>query len=123
MNDFIPDTEYVWDIADVGNVEVRTTHHKNGGLLVYPYDGSEEKNIVSKRRLEDFRCFVLIVGTAPSFRVIGYMFGGDARNYRVVSLSKGKEPAHRVPQSGLSTDWDYVISEAYSESTRASDLR
>lgn len=49
-----------------GGVEVRTTAHANGRLLVHPSD-------------PDDRRFVLVVAAPPTFTVCGWLFGRDAK--------------------------------------------
>ena len=65
------------------NVEVRHTTCTDGGLIIRPRDKSE-------------RLFVLVIGTAPSYRVIGWTRGDEARRdeYRW-------QDVWRVPQSRL----------------------
>ena len=65
------------------NVEVRTTRHLGGRLIVRPQD-------------IDDRPYVLVVGELPTFRVVGWAYGHEA---------KREEPradgSHWLPQSGL----------------------
>jgi hypothetical protein len=65
------------------HVEVRHTTRKNGGLIVRPKDPPG-------------RLFVLVVGTLPRYRVVGWKRCEDARcaEYRW-------NDAWKVPQSGL----------------------
>jgi hypothetical protein len=65
------------------HVEVRHTTRKNGGLIVRPKD-------------KPGRLFVLVVGTCPRYRVVGWKMVEDARRdeFRWNDVWK-------VPQSGL----------------------
>lgn len=64
-------------------VEVRHTTFKNGGLIIRSKDKPE-------------RLFILVVGTLPRYRVIGWIRGEEARR----DEHRWKD-AWKVPQSGL----------------------
>lgn len=49
-------------------VEVRWTKHAHGGLIVYPHD-------------DDDSVYVLARGRAPEFRFVGWLRGGEGKQY------------------------------------------
>ncbi len=65
------------------NVEVRHTTRENGGLIIRPRD-------------KDGRIFLLVVGTMPNYRVVGWIRSEDAKQERY-----GWEDVWKVPQSDL----------------------
>lgn len=50
-----------------GGIQVRSTVHKNGCLIVRSHDN-------------DDNIFVLVITEAPVYRIVGYMRGGDAKS-------------------------------------------
>lgn len=73
--------------GDVGLVQVRSTRRVNGSLIVHPTDPDEAT-------------FVLVVGTAPSYRVVGSILGREAKDSRWWRTDTGR-PAYFVPQEVL----------------------
>ncbi len=56
---------------DAGSVEVRWTRHKDkGGLIIYDHDA-------------DDAMFILMDGFAPTYRIIGWISGADAKLHSV----------------------------------------
>lgn len=53
--------------TDAGNAQVRWTEHRNGHLIVYEEDSEDA-------------VFVLVTGRSPTFAIIGWTYGADARN-------------------------------------------
>lgn len=75
--------------GDIGIVEVRTTHWKDGRLIVHPED-------------EDNAPFILAVGLAPKFRFAGWLFGKEAKRDEWWDDPKGEDrAAYFAPQSAL----------------------
>lgn len=73
---------------DVGTIQVRTRSKSTYDLIVRPND-------------EDDSIFVLVTGVAPSFEVVGFIRGGDAKQ-EAWSESYGDRPsAFFVPQESL----------------------
>lgn len=76
-------------VADVSAAyEVRTTDQEDGSLIIRSYD-------------DDDRFFVLVVGMIPTFRVVGFIQAGEAKQEKWVRAPHGKPPAWFVPQSAL----------------------
>lgn len=73
--------------ADVGPYHVRWTEHEGGHLVVRPHDKPDAP-------------YVLVVGVAPHYRVVGWMLGRDAKEYKDDPGGRGK-PCGWVPQSAL----------------------
>jgi len=74
--------------GDIGNLEIRTTSTKNNRLIVRNGDN-------------DNAIFVLVVGRAPTYEVVGWMRGKDAKQEKYVSAPGGRPPAYFVPRSDL----------------------
>lgn len=75
--------------ADVGkNIQVRGTHHKSGSLIVRGADN-------------DNHFYVLVVGSAPTYRICGWIRGSDAKQEKYKKAPNGRPPAYFVPQSDL----------------------
>jgi hypothetical protein len=51
---------------DAGNAQVRWTSHDGGHLIVYPEDGDDD-------------AFVFVTGRSPSMRIVGWMYGREAK--------------------------------------------
>lgn len=71
------------------HVEVRHSTRKNGGLIVRPKDKPD-------------RLFVLVVGTLPTYRVIGWMQGENARRQEHRWQEVWKVPQSRLTRFGAS---------------------
>lgn len=76
-------------LGDVGRFQARSTSERDGHLIVRPHDS-------------DADVFVLIVGSAPSFTLVGWTFGRDAKRpeFRCDPGGRGA-PCFFVPQSAL----------------------
>lgn len=70
--------------ADVGNVQVRHTHHTNGCLIIYPED-------------DDIPRYVLVTGRSPNYVIVGWMLGKDGKQNEFFK-SDARYPAWFVPQ-------------------------
>lgn len=75
-------------IGDVGKLEIRTTSKKNNRLIVRNPDN-------------DDAVFVLVVGRSPTFEVVGWMLGKEAKQQKYISAPGGRPPAYFVPRSDL----------------------
>ena len=73
---------------DVGTLQVRTALTRNRLFDCAP-------------RHKDERAFVLAVGTAPRFRIAGWMWGRDAKQQEFWKDPAGGRPAFFVPQDRL----------------------
>jgi hypothetical protein len=71
------------------NVQVRTTTHDKGRLPVRP--GHDKDSDV----------FVLVVGKIPTFRIVGWMLGKDAKKEWWIDNPNKAEPGFFVPQFKL----------------------
>lgn len=76
--------------ADLTNlVEVRTTRHFHGRLIVHPEEADDSP-------------FVLAVGQLPTFSIVGWMMGADAKSPLYWDNSpRVRHPAYFVPQADL----------------------
>lgn len=74
---------------DVGSVQIRTTSHVHGCLLVRPGEGA----------LDD--PWVLVVGEGSDYCIVGWMWGRDARRDKWLRDPAGRPPAYFVPQEAL----------------------
>lgn len=81
--------------GDVAGLEVRTTHHDRGHLLVYENDAPD-------------RIYVLVVGTGPKWVLAGFMRGARAQveKYRKAPSFKDGPKTFWVPQEALLRDFD-----------------
>lgn len=82
-----------WDFSvntfkapDVGKLQVRHTELMRGSLILRPEDRDEE-------------AFYLVVGTAPIFYIVGWMYGQDGKIDQY--LDETPPPYWKVPQSAL----------------------
>ena len=76
--------------GDVGDIEIRTTRYRDGSLLLY-------------KSSEDDRVFVLMVGSAGTYRVAGWKTGSagkQERYWREVKKGSGRM-AFMIPQAQL----------------------
>ena len=74
--------------GDVGDIQVRTRSNPDYDLIVRPEDRDEDT-------------FVLVVGTIPRFRIIGWIRGGDAKQPRFLKHHASRPRAYFVPQTEL----------------------
>jgi hypothetical protein len=73
---------------DVGATQVRTRSRHDYDLILHPSD-------------PDNRVFVLVTGTAPEFRLVGWIWGGEGKRPEFWSDPARGRPAFFVPQSAL----------------------
>jgi hypothetical protein len=73
--------------GDVADVQVRSTPRSDGSLIVH------------RRDLDDAR-FYLVVTALPSYRIVGWLLGRDAKQERYWRTNVA-HPAYFVPQSEL----------------------
>jgi hypothetical protein len=93
---FAKATGRFWDFSvntfqtqgDVGGIEVRTLSQDHYDLLIRPSDN-------------DLRKFVLVVGKGPTFRVVGWAFGAEAKHEKWLLERGGRVAAYWMPQSEL----------------------
>lgn len=74
--------------GDVGFLQVRTRSDRSWDLIVRDGD-------------RDGDAFLLVVGTIPSFRVVGWTLGRDAKQARHRKEHGGRPAAYFVPQAEL----------------------
>lgn len=74
--------------GDVGATQVRTRSKHSYELIVRPDDRDED-------------AFVLVTGAAPSFRVVGYIIGRDAKRPEYLQTYGGRPAAYFVPHKEL----------------------
>lgn len=78
-----------WYNPDVGDVEVRTTHHENGSLIIRERDKDDTK-------------YFLLTGMNGKYHIRGYIFARDAKQPQYfMSKVAGRPPSYFVPQSDL----------------------
>lgn len=76
---------------DIGSdVQVRTRTQDSHELIVRPDDSSD-----------DF--YVLVIGRLPSFRIVGWIHGAQAKQERWIQMHGGRPPAYFIPQSELTS--------------------
>lgn len=75
-------------LPDLGNVEIRTRSRHDYELLIRPDDDPN-------------KYYILVTGTAPCYRVRGYILGAAARQEQWVQRHGGRPPAWFVPHEAL----------------------
>lgn len=74
--------------GDVGQVQVRTTKHQNGCLILHPSDRDDD-------------VFILAIGEAPTLRLAGWIRGRDGKQEKFRRDPVGGRAAFFVPQGAL----------------------
>lgn len=74
--------------GDVGAMQVRTRSRSHYELLIRPDDKDQD-------------VFVLVTGTSPKFKVVGWIKGKDAKRVEWLQTHGGRPPAYFVPQKSL----------------------
>ena len=72
--------------------QIRQTHHLNGSLIVRNKDNPDH-------------FYVLVVGTCPYFKVVGWIRGFDAKKNEFVRCPGDMNPAYFIPQKHLIKEW------------------
>ena len=81
-----------WFNPDVGDVEVRATHHEDGRLIIRERDKDDTK-------------YYLLTGINGKYTVRGYMYARDAKKPKYLTcVVAGRPPSFFVPQSDLRLD-------------------
>lgn len=75
--------------GDVGQYQVRTTSYPEGSLIFRP--GKDRESDV----------FILVIGVAPVFDVVGWIMGSDARQGKWYREYGGRPPAFFVPRDEM----------------------
>jgi hypothetical protein len=92
LNCFWPASVNTWKEPDLTlcgvGIQVRLRSHDHYDLLVREPDPEQD-------------VYVLTLGTAPTFRVAGWLFGQDAKQARYRQDYAGRVPAYFVPQVDL----------------------
>lgn len=73
---------------DIGQFQVRSSRHTNGRLIVRDNDHDDD-------------IFILVVGKAPSFEIVGWIKGKDAKTDAYLDNPNELRPAWFVPQEAL----------------------
>lgn len=73
---------------DVLRYQVRSTHHKDGCLIIRKHDNPEQG-------------YILVVTAAPNYTIVGYMNAGEARQDKYFRQGNGGLDAWWVPQKDL----------------------
>lgn len=77
------------DLGDVAGVQVRSTTNPRGPLIVRPHDRDDD-------------VFVLVVGSAPVYRLVGWLRACDAKRSEFRDDPGGRgRPCFCVPQDAL----------------------
>jgi hypothetical protein len=79
-------------LPDLGNVEIRTRSKHSYDLIIRDDDDPQ-------------KFYVLVTGTAPFYRVRGWIKGENARKDEWKQTHGGREAAWFVPASALNTTW------------------
>ena len=75
--------------TDIGPCQVRHTPHLDGRLMLHPEDKDDE-------------IFILVVGRAPAFELVGWCFGHEGKQQDYWSDPTGADrPAFFVPRVGV----------------------
>lgn len=74
--------------GDVGSIQIRTRSKPNYDLIVRPNDRDED-------------IFVLVIGNAPAFSIIGWIRAKNAKRDEWLQTHGNRPPAYFVPQSRL----------------------
>lgn len=78
-----------WYNPDVGDVEVRTTAHEHGRLIIRDRDKDDTK-------------YYLLTGINGKYHIRGYMYARDAKKEKYLDQPvAGRPPSYFVPQSDL----------------------
>lgn len=81
-----------WFNPDVGDVEVRATHHENGSLIIRDRDKDDTR-------------YYLLTGINGKYTVRGYMYAREAKQEKYfMSKVQGRPPSYFVPQADLRLD-------------------
>lgn len=75
-------------LPDVGDLEVRTTEHKDGCLIMHPKDKNKAK-------------FVLAIGVRGKYEMVGWIFGHEGKKQEFVRDPNDRVAAYFVPQKAL----------------------
>lgn len=79
-------------LPDLDNVEIRTRSKHYYELLIRTDDDPD-------------KVYILVTGTAPNYRVRGWMKGRDAQRDEWLQNHGGREAAWFVPPEHLNTNW------------------
>lgn len=74
--------------GDVGHVQVRATEHMHGGLVLHDSDADDAP-------------FVLVVGSMPTFHIVGGIVAAAGKDRKRYWRSDWKRPAYCVPARDL----------------------
>lgn len=73
---------------DIGTFQVRSSRHENGRLIVRNNDKDED-------------IFILVVGKAPNYEIVGWIKGAEAKCDAYLDDPNNLRPAWFVPQEDL----------------------
>jgi hypothetical protein len=73
---------------DVGALQVRTSSRQSGRLILHPDDPDDD-------------AYVLVLGSAPRYRLAGWIFGHEGKQQEWWEDPTGYRPAFFVPQSAM----------------------
>jgi len=74
---------------DVGRLQVRTTEHPHGSLLVRP----------NEEHFDD--PWLLVIGKGDTYQLAGWLYGHECRREEWLRAAAGRPPAYFVPQRAL----------------------
>ncbi len=92
----------------IADTEVRATSFENGSLIIRDNDPEN-------------RCYVLVVGEAPTVRIAGWIMGYDAKQDEWIKNPHGHRTAWFVPQSAL-MPWQLRLERIKSDLTSPDSL-
>jgi hypothetical protein len=74
---------------DVGRLQVRTTHHRNGCLLHRPNEEHHDDP------------WILVIGEGNTYHLAGWLYGHEIRRQEWLREPAGRPPAYFAPQGSL----------------------
>jgi hypothetical protein len=106
MNVYYEPTLNTFKDPDVGRVQIRSTKHEHGKLIVRDRDVKNE-------------IIVLVINAMPEYRMAGWIYTDDAKQDKYIYDPNSKNaPAWMVPQSDLNKMEDLDVTTLSAKSTR-----
>jgi len=81
------------DIED--NIQVKSTPKQDNRLIIRNDDSSDH-------------CYILVVGVAPTFRIVGWIIGRDGKQPQYLYNPNDREPAYFIPQTALNSFDEFI---------------
>ena len=74
--------------GDVGDLEVRSTQHSSGRLILHPKDKDQSK-------------YILVTGVNGIYQIHGWILGEDGKQQKFWEDPTGRRPAFFIPKENL----------------------